>query len=194
MDQLYDYAESPVGTGFQSIPFTLLFNQLPTYTVRANMGDQYKIYKWKFVVMPVLPQRTDFGGARAAWTVSNDVDYEFTQGQHALTIDYNDIGGIPNWGQVRDGNATKVIKNIQRPLKVIIRPRIQKMLYETAATTGYTPGTGWINMSDPNVPHYGIKYSYEIPNFNVGIPPHPRYRYRIIQTVYYGIKNVQRTL
>lgn len=193
-DNLYDYAESTAGTGFVSIAFTTAFNLLPNYALRANMGDQYKIYKWKFVVTPELPQKQDYFDYRGSWTAGTDIDNDFAQGQHALTVDYNDNVPIPNWSQVRTCNASTVVKNILKPLKFVIRPRIQKVLYETAIATGYSPGTGWINTSDPSVLHYGFKYSYEIPGFNTGIPSHPRYRYRVVQTVYYGLKGVQRTI
>jgi len=192
MDELHDYTASPSGSGFVSLGFLLRFDNLPTYTIRSNMGDQYKIYKWKFVVIPYIPQRNDFKDYRDSSVAGHEIDNTFMQGQHALTVDFNDSSPISNWGQVRGTNASCVIKDINKPLKVCIRPKLQKMAYDAGGTTGYMPGSGWVNMSDPGVYHYGIKYSWNIPGYDIGVD-FPRIRYRIIQTVYYGIKNVQRT-
>lgn len=192
-DTRADYPLSTAGGGFGGIGYSMSLSNLPTYAVRSNMGDLYKIYKWKMVIIPLLPAKLDSHEWREVTTGLTQMDATLFQGQHALSIDYTDSSPVSNWGQVRTANNAVSIKSITRPLKAIIRPKLQKMSYE-GVQAGYTPGTAWVSMTDPAVPHYGFKYHWEIPGYDAGatVPP-IHYSYRIINTVYYGIKNVQRS-
>lgn len=193
-DTLADYPLSTSGGGFGGTGLTLKFASLPTYAVRSNMGDQFKIYKWKLVIIPLIPAKLDAAEWRAVPLGLTSMDVTLSQGQHALSIDYTDSAPVTNWGQVRTANNACSIKSIGKPLKAIIRPRVLKSAYETGIDSGYMPGTSWISMSDASVPHYGFKYHWEIPGYDTGatVPPN-HYRFRTIHTVYYGIKNVQRS-
>lgn len=124
---------------------------------------------------------------------TKQMDVTVFSGQHALSIDYTDSAIVSNWGQVRSANNAIAIKSIGTVLKGIIRPRLQKIVYE-GLTNGYTPGTAWLSMNDPAVQHFGFKYHWLIPGYDVGagLPPVP-WSYRVIHTVYYGIKNCQRS-
>jgi len=62
-------------------------------------------------------------------------------------------------------NAMAEVQNYkQRPLipgrKIAIKiyPKYAKSMYQTAVTTGYGPGKGWVNSTDYNVPHFGLKW------------------------------------
>ena len=122
------------------------------------------------------------------------MDVTMFKGQHALSVDYNDAATVTNWGQVRSANNQIAIKSIMLPLKGIIRPKYQQLTVEGLTTDGHTPKQGWLDMADPAVPHYGFEYHWQIPGYDVGatIPPIPL-SCRIIHTVYYGIKNCQRS-
>lgn len=122
------------------------------------------------------------------------MDVTMFNGQHALSIDYNDSATVSNWGQVRSANNAVAIKRISRSLKGIIRPKFQQLTTEGVSSDGHTPRSGWLDMSDPNVPHYGFKYHWQIPGYDTGsaLPPVP-ISFRVIHTVYYGVKNVQRS-
>lgn len=193
-EQSVNYPLSTSGTGFGGQGYSMSINQLPTYTVRANIGDQYKIYKWKICIIPYIPAKPDSVTWRTVTAGSTEMDVTMFKGQHALSIDYNDSATVSNWGQVRSANNQIAIKSIMRPLKGIIRPKYLQLTVEGLATDGHTPKQGWLDMADPAVPHYGFKYHWQIPGYDVGatIPPIPL-SCRIIHTVYYGIKNCQRS-
>lgn len=125
---------------------------------------------------------------------TKQMDVTVFQGQHALSVDYNDSTTVTNWGQVRSANNIISIKNIRGKLKGIIRPKFQRVLYEGQVQNGYSPGSGWIAMQDSAVPHYGFKYHWQIPGYDAGAAlPQIPWSYKVVHTVYYGIKNVQRS-
>lgn len=193
-ESLADYPLSTSGGGFGGQGLSLKFSSLPTYAVRSNIGDVYKIYKWKVVIISYVPTKLDATEWRAVPVGLTAMDVTLSQGQHALSVDYTDSAVVSNWGQVRTANNSISVKGIDQSLKGIIRPRLQKIAYDGGIDGGYMPGTSWCSMSDPSVQHYGFKYHWEIPGYDTGatLPPN-HYRYRIINTVYYGIKNCQRS-
>lgn len=172
------------GTGL-----SLQINNCPLWTSRQTLGDQYKIYKWKVEVIPqhvVPPLQSE----------ANLVQNDFIRSgwiRHALVPDYTDDGTPASWDQMIEHPYAHP-KPFTRPLKLIIRPKVALMAYETATTTGYKTGTGWISRADPTVKHYGFKYMVNASDWHPAMPGNIEFSYRLRHTVYYGIKNVQCTL
>lgn len=172
------------GPQFSPIGFELRVNDIPSWTARKNIGEQYKIYKWKIEIIPDACQNNDLeqNGVQGALT------YLLSSCRHCLIPDYTDSSTMPNMAGFIE-NPLAIIKPINRRLKFCIRPRIQKMLYETPATTGYQPGFGWIARDDETVAHYGFKWALDLSDW------HPsgntcEIGFRVRHTVYWGIKNL----
>lgn len=95
-----------------------------------------------------------------------------------IWIDYNDVTVPTSVSQAHQANAICVDFNQRSRFKLFLRPKFQKMLYETTLATGYSPSKlgEWIDINDPNVFHYGLKWAWDWPppdytgNINVSGP------------------------
>lgn len=161
---------------------------LPNWAKLHTLYDQYKIYKVKLVVQPPA------GVSISPYNELNDLDpAAVSTCRQYLAYDYTDATPPTTVASMLASPATKSAP-WNRPLKMIIRPRLQKLLYETGTTTGngYEPGFGWIDVDDENVPHFGFKYLMDNTNYTGTADNTPFLFYRFIMTVYYGFKNMNK--
>lgn len=110
-----------------------------------------------------------------------------------LVPDYTGDDTPTNWDQMVEHPYAR-IKPWPLPQKMIIRPKLALMTYETAGSTGYKTGSGWISRTDPTVKHYGYKFMINASGWHPSGMGDFEFTYRLRHTVYYGIKNVQCTL
>lgn len=168
----------------QKLGMTMSGSQLPGWANRSVQADQYKIYKWK---VEILPSRVQANSPVYDVTPASDTA-RFGQCRHALAVDYNDVStGFSMTNMIDCPNA--VIRPVESPIKMCIRPRLLKAAYETGVTSGqgYMPSTGWINTADSQVPHYGFKWIADMSQWHgTG-----EFTFIVRHTVYYGFKNTQ---
>lgn len=75
--------------------------------------------------------------------------------------DYDDSNAVGSLAQIQSQQGVKVFQPgpIERSYTHWVNPRILTQTYRTALTTGYAPAqmATWIDCSQDNVPHYGVK-------------------------------------
>lgn len=162
--------------------YSLVPNSIPGWAVHSSGCDQYKIYKWKLTVE--APDATVMPGLPGSLQVGLETVKIY------LASDYNDTSTTYLDSAMLNAVNRKV-RSWNRSLSYIIRPRLQKTVYETGVTTGqgYSPGFAWINVSDSQVPHFGFKLMIDNNDYHVQEGQYPQLIYNVYYTVYYGFKN-----
>lgn len=144
------------------------FSELPNYTEFTALFDQYKITHIKAKFMLV----TDPGGVSPAtafvpriWTV----------------VDHNSDSAPSTINELRDSGTVRCrTLNPYRPVVVNLKPYVSTETYSSvAALMRKSP---WINTTNVNPYHYGMKYAIETLPTN--------YKVEIECTVYFSTKNV----
>lgn len=122
-------------------------SDLPDYTEFTELFEYYRITGVRI--------RYTFNGTNASLPIGNS--YAFMP-SIMYAQDLNDAIAETRPDLMQHDKVT--FKSLNRPGSVFIRPKTQVMMYEGVAGTGYAEGVNkWINTSDPNVEHYGWKYS-----------------------------------
>lgn len=136
--------------GAYDVPFSMVFtlNQLIDSTDFTVLFDSYKINKIT-VKMYYSSNKTDWSGG-ASTTTAPTIEY----------ITDHDDAEVPTVAQVRQkmGIKQKSFRN-NNFINITIYPRVASSVYNGGLTTAYsTPNKAvWLDMSNANVPHYGIK-------------------------------------
>lgn len=165
------------GTAGTSYYFSL--SDLASYTEFTALFDLYKLcgvrmsFRW---------------GAQAPANASVFVAPEMT-----IVRDYDD-GSVPGTKDVLlqyQGVKTYQLNACtSRPINYFIKPCLQKMVYKTVASTGYTPGRAWLSTADPTVPHFGVKAFFD-GSQNGGVGTNRLGNLNITLTYYLAFKNVK---
>lgn len=109
----------------------------------TNLYDMYKISAVKWTLMPR-------GNSAEAGTNNNNTK--------VLTVlDYDDDDTPTSIDQLCQYETCKTT-NLSRDHSRYLKPKFAKMIYKTAATTGYGVGSGWVDCNSTDIPHYGVKY------------------------------------
>lgn len=118
-------------------------NALPNYTEFTNLFDCYRINAIKVTLMP-----------RA-----NSAEAGTNQGLVKLftVIDTDDATSPTNLQEVLQYENVKS-SNSAYDHKRYLKPKIARSLYQAGGIAAYGESTGWIDCSNPGVPHYGLKY------------------------------------
>lgn len=169
--------------------FSLQISDCPLWASRQTLGDQFKIYKWKVEIVPSYQQPC----TPSENGLVNTLTSRFGDVRTALVPDYTDDSTPSSWDQMIEHPYAK-IRPWPKIQKMIIRPKVALMAYETATTTGYRTGSGWISRTDPTVKHYGFKFMINASGWHPSGIGDFEFTYRLRHTVYYGIKNVQCTI
>jgi len=76
--------------------------------------------------------------------------------------DYNDDAAPANLNEVLQYANCKV-RPMSKRTTLVLRPKVAAMIYESATSTAYsTPkGQTWLDTSNTDVPHYGVKVALE---------------------------------
>lgn len=121
--------------------------QMPNLSEFTSLYDQYKILNFTYELTP-------------RWS-GLDISGDNTPGLPTIywVYDVDDSTALTNITQLmeRPNVRKRVIKGAVR--LTVKYPSVAAMIYRTATTTGYTARKSpWIDMIDPIVPHYGIKW------------------------------------
>lgn len=108
--------------------------------------DQYRINGVKVVFMP---------RANSAEAGTNQGLVKFFS-----CIDYDDNTAPTSINDILQYENMKCT-NVTRDHKRYLVPKIAREVYNSATTTAYSSGTGWIDCTNAAVPHYGIKYALQ---------------------------------
>lgn len=171
--------------GLITFGFNLLANTIPGWSNRHINFDLYKIYKWKFTVLPPT------GVSVSAYDEVGGNPGGISATRQYLAYDYTDSNAPTTVASMVDSRSS-ISAPWNRPIKMIIRPRIAKMSYQNALLSGYSPGTAWIDVDDDTVPHYGFKYVMDNSNYTSMETENPTLVFRVMFTVYYGFKNIDK--
>ncbi len=126
---------SAIGS-FGSVQF--LLSNLPNFGDFVNVFDQYRILQVTVVVLPNSIQ-------------ANIPIY--------TAIDYDD-GSIPTTINEMYEKDTCRVSSSDQVIERTLQPRVLREVYESLSSSGYevAPAGTWIDSSESNVPHYGLKY------------------------------------
>jgi len=127
--------------------------QMPGYTDMGTLFDNYMIEKVEIMAM-------------ASWN-GNTVTGGSTVGQlpyivHCFDIDDTNESPSTVIMQKTGAKFTQLISSNGTPNKLAtIKPAQASMIYNTSTTTAYAPKRGFVDMANPNVPHYGYKMALD---------------------------------
>lgn len=103
--------------------------------------------------------------------------------------DYDDSATM-NISEMKEriGVKNRILKPNQK-MVFVVRPKVLVQTYRTLTTTGYAPKSMFIDLSAPDVPHYGLKTVIDCG----GIDPIDTIPFRILQEFkyYFTCKNVR---
>lgn len=142
---------------------TFQFDQIQSYADLTSIYDRYQI---KAV------------GVRFTWSpsvmkkdgVNNIIGANNSLAPHLrYKVDYDDAGAT-SWDILGADARTKSVRILpNRPVTVLIRPKVLIQMYKSLTATGYGPKRSpMIDTADYNVPHYGLKYALRYPNLDSG--------------------------
>lgn len=145
--------------------------------------DKYKIKGVKVTFIPLGQPSTNA-------TTVNLADTNFAS--IAIAVDNDDASLPGSWNTVAVKQDAK-IRRLSKPVSVYIRsPKVASAIYN-GATTAYSPKTGWVDMTNTSVPHYGLKFY--IRDCPLPAPPSSangaQVSFRIVTKYYLALKDPQ---
>lgn len=166
------------------IPLDLAWqlNNLNGYTDFTTLYDQYKITK---VVLKIMLTNNPDGGTQINTTTVTGTNWY----PKLWYIPDYDSGSSETLNSIRERQGVKC--KILRPnstFTIVIRPKVLVQTYRTAVTTGYGPKSMFLDITAPDVPHYGLKGVWDLQNIVPAVAP---FRVNIEQKFYFTCKNVR---
>lgn len=146
---------------------------LPNVSEFSSLFDQYMITHWQLrFYLSVDPSAQAAASAvypRLFWCTDND-----------------DAVVPSSLNELRERSKTRTrILTPNRPIVVNVKPSVLNEVYRGLATISFSPKwRQWIDMSNTDVPHYGLKWA--IDNFT-----NTNYSLNIEQTMWFRCKNVR---
>lgn len=81
--------------------------------------------------------------------------------------DYDDGGTLSVATMQEKQGAKRIVLKPDMINKISVVPKFQKMVYQTLTSTGYGPGSGFLDCVDSTVPHFALKTVLQAPNAGV---------------------------
>lgn len=150
-----------LGEYLRAISFKL--SDLENYGELTQLYDQYMItkvvldFQWTLVATggPTFPDRD---GPNASYSPQLNLIRDYTDSGAAISQDFRESGRV-----IRK----RITAN--NPFRITLTPAVSANLYDSAVSTGYGPKWNTrINMTDANVPHYGVKFQILCPATDIG--------------------------
>lgn len=149
-----------------------------------QLFDQYRIDK--VVVTYQLVNNPDANNSLNSLTLVNQSNWYPTVWSVA---DYDD-NAATNISEMKEriGVKNRILKPNQK-MKFVVKPKVLVQTYRTAVSSGYAPKSLFVDMTNQDVPHYGLKTVIDF----AGIPPASSQQYKILQEFkyYFTCKNVR---
>lgn len=83
-------------------------------------------------------------------------------------VDYDDNSSMNiNEMKERIGVKHRILKP-DRPLKYVVRPKVLVQTYRTAVSAGYAPKSLFVDMTNIDIPHYGLKTTIDTGGLTTG--------------------------
>lgn len=156
-------------------------NQLPGVTEFSNLFDQYKITGAKITYTPTASE----GIINPAVNSSAALGYSRV---HSV-IDYDDSNAPASEDALLEYGSHKSTAPFQTHSR-FIKPKVLHEIYRSLATTAYAPkGSTYLDMTNVDVPHYGLKVWVSAPNTFFGTAN--TISYKMYMTLYFTCKNTR---
>lgn len=176
----------------QPLSFEFLFNSLYSYSEFTTLFDKYRLDK-----AVVYIQMINNPNAVVATNNSTNVTVNTTPTGWNTTNWYPKLWYITD----HDDSSTTTIAAIKERVgvkccvlkpnvvkKITVKPAVAVQIYKTAVAAGYGPRWGqFIDMANPDVPHYGLKTVFD----PLGLDPAGTYSFRYEWKLYFTCKDVQ---
>lgn len=138
--------------GFTTGSLSIILSNVRGYAELTALYDLYRICKAVIIITP-LANSSD---------VTN-LSTPLRQEPFYWVRDYNDDSKPASINELFEYSDmhTEVLPGKQ--IRILLYPKCLRMLYESAIATSYeaVPSSRvWISTSDPNVPHYGLKWAF----------------------------------
>lgn len=170
-------AGSPINGAAGFLPYlagtSTSLGVLPNVSEFANLFDQYMITHWQLrFYLSIDPSAQAAASAvypRLFWCPDND-----------------DVAIPSSLNELRERSKTRTrILTPSRPVIVNVKPSVLNEVYRGLGTITYSPKwKQWIDMSNTDVPHYGLKWAIDnLTNTN--------YSLNIEQVMWFRCKNVR---
>lgn len=156
-------AASTVGANsYINIVYTPLLSNLPSIADFANLFDSYQIRKVVFKITPYTsvsaPEAADTV-PQLSWVLHTCIDHD------DATIPTAGEAGIDQLKQFASYRVNRVISTGRKPITIVLKPRAQGYVYNGGAVPGAeVRRSTWLDMSNLNVAHYGLKGVFECIN------------------------------
>lgn len=132
----------------------------------------YKADDFRLSYTPAASEFTPLYDQYRIKSIKRTIFYSSTGADTTGTTGPYGPAGCPMLYMVRDYDdavvPTATTELMQRPYcsirrltsvnKVFIRPRMARAIYQPGATFAYGTTRGWLDVTNPDVPHYGLKY------------------------------------
>lgn len=165
-----------------AIAFSL--NQLPGVSEFTNLYDQYKINGISVKIQPLLTEgiASAVSGTTAAWgfpKLSTVLDFDDSTNP-ATELVMLQYGSLKQTGAFREH-------------KRYFKPKIRQAALDAggAITANTVRNAGWLDVANPDVPHYGIKVYHPGPIASGTPLVSSSIAYSIYATVYFQCKNTR---
>jgi len=157
------YASITIGTGTtftlsnlldeNGFSFQFSLASLRNFSDFTNLFDQYKINQvdlyFKLIQNPEAP------------TTTNTVATYYPTLWYVR--DYDDSSTMTVANMQEKQGAKRIVMKPDAIQKISVVPKFQRMIYQTLTSTGYGPGTGFLDCVDSGVPHYALKTTFQVP-------------------------------
>lgn len=163
---------------------TLVFqlSDLPNYTDFTNLFEVYMITGVKVTFI------WDKNSAHNDTGVINPGDNSFIPNLY-VSYDPDSITSPATINDLLERGDCKY-KRMDKPLSFFVKPKVNISTYETAVTSGYINGNGWIDTANPGIDYYGLKFGID-GSINGGVGNDPIGKLRIIKKFYFKCKGSQ---
>ena len=176
----------------QPLSFEFSLDQIYSYSEFTTLFDKYRLDKVDVYIQMITNPDAQLVTNVTAGTNVN-----------AATAYINSNNWYPKMWYINDhdDSATTTIAAIKERVgvkccvlkpnvvkKITVKPAVAVQIYRTATTTGYGPKWGqYIDMSNTNVPHYGLKTVID----PLGLDPSGTFSFRYECKYYFTCKDVQ---
>lgn len=125
---------------------TFSLNQLPNYSEFTNLFDKYRIHAIKLTFYP-----------RYSGNDLNPVvtPYPIIPKIYSI-IDYDDSNNLGSINEALEHPHCK-IRLMTKQFSIYLKPRVLSEVYRSAISTSYSSKKCYVDMAQPDTPHYGVK-------------------------------------